>query len=189
MNTHRTLSRPYAKAAFNFALDNDLLNDWQEMLRISSLCMQEIEEKYCISLVGGENYQCVDELIISIISGVDERLMQENFKNYLYVLAENRRVTLLPQIYEIFLEYLASFNKRFNVEVTFGVKVTDKQKQDFFAQLESRLLKKYNGNSMTISSSVDESLLGGVLVKIDDVLIDHTIRKQLTQLQSNLCDS
>jgi F-type H+-transporting ATPase subunit delta len=102
-------------------------------------------------------------------------------ENFLKLLVQNNRLKLLPAIAEIFESFKAEDEGYVEVEVLTAYAFSKEAKQDFASKLEKTLNKKVHMNV-----SVDKSLIGGVLVRAGDRVIDGSIRGQLQQMQKAL---
>jgi F-type H+-transporting ATPase subunit delta len=102
-------------------------------------------------------------------------------KNFLDLLAEQRRLPVLGDIAAQF-EYLrAEAEKTIDVEVRAATPLDASQEQRLAASLEKRL-----GRSVRLHVSLDESLLGGAVVKAGDLIIDGSVRSRLEQLAQSI---
>jgi F-type H+-transporting ATPase subunit delta len=97
------------------------------------------------------------------------------------LLVQNNRLTLLPYIAEIFEAYKADDEGYIDVEVVTAYPFSKEEKQKFASKLEKTLSKKVHMNA-----TVDKSLIGGVLVRAGDRVIDGSIKGQLQQLAKRL---
>jgi F-type H+-transporting ATPase subunit delta len=101
--------------------------------------------------------------------------------NFLIVLAENGRLALLPNISEIFELLKAEYEKTINVEVTSAYEVSSEETEKLSDALHKKLQREVN-----LTTHVDESLLGGVVIKAEDSVIDGSVRGKLRKLSQAL---
>jgi len=99
----------------------------------------------------------------------------------LKLLIENNRLSLIAAIAEIFETYKAEDEGSIDVDVTTAFAFTKESKQIFNTTLEKAFGKKIN-----MKIAVDSSLIGGVLVRAGDQVIDGSVRGQLQQLAQRL---
>ena len=97
------------------------------------------------------------------------------------VLADNRRLALLPQIREQFQALKAAREKTVDVELISAESLDDAQQETLAKALGARLQREVN-----ISVSVDSGLIGGVVVRAGDMVIDGSIRGRLNKLSEVL---
>jgi F-type H+-transporting ATPase subunit delta len=93
------------------------------------------------------------------------------------VLAQNKRLDLLPQITVLFAGYKANFEKSVDVEVVSAFELADEMTQKLAAALGRRLEREVN-----VHTTTDASLLGGVLIRAGDLVIDGSVRGRLNKL-------
>ena len=98
-------------------------------------------------------------------------------KNFIGVLAANRRLSALPDIVRSFAAIAAAQRGEVSAEVTSAHPLDDKQ----IAQLAAKL-KAREGKEVKIKASVDPEILGGLVVRIGSRQIDSSIRTRLNSL-------
>ena len=98
-------------------------------------------------------------------------------KNFLGVLAENRRLSALPEIIRAFSAIAAAQRGEATAEVTSAHALDDLQVEQLRQKLEAR-----EGRNVKIKTSVDPDLLGGLVVTIGSKRIDSSIRTRLNSL-------
>lgn len=96
---------------------------------------------------------------------------------FLGVLAQNRRLAVLPQIIGAFAAIAAAARGEVKAEVTSAHPLSDAQLKALAAKLKAR-----EGQDVTLSASVDPAILGGLVVKIGSTQIDSSIRTRLNSL-------
>jgi ATP synthase, F1 delta subunit len=98
-------------------------------------------------------------------------------KNFIGVLAGNRRLGALPQIIRAFAAIASAQRGEATAEVTSAHALTDEQIEQLRQKLEAR-----EGRTVKIKTSVDPELLGGLVVTIGSKRIDSSIRTRLNSL-------
>ena len=172
----RTLARPYAKAVFSFAAEASTLEQWSATLDMLSAVVQEPAIGKLLSSPALTTEQQAATLIDVCGESLDDK-----GKNFVSLLAENRRLPLLPYIREQFRDLKAEQEKTVEVELISATPLDDQQCQQFSQALSSRLERRVH-----VNVAVDQSLFGGVLVRAGDTIIDGTIRGRLTKLAQAL---
>lgn len=99
-------------------------------------------------------------------------------RRFVGVVADNRRLSALPQIITAFLARLADKRGEVTAEVTAAVPLTDSQ----IDQIKTSLSGTY-GSKILVDVKVEPSLIGGLIVKIGSKLIDHSLKTKLMRLQ------
>lgn len=176
MSELTTLARPYAKAAFEFAQANKDLDNWSDML---AFCAAVITNETLASFLDNPALTR-KEAAEAMLKVVDDKVDAKG-KNFIKLLAENKRLELLPAIAELFEENKAQFEKSVDVDITAAADLTDDQ----ISKLTSRLSEKL-GRQVNINSQTDASLIGGMLIRAGDTVIDATLRGKLNELSDAL---
>ena len=171
-----TLARPYAKAAFEYAVEAKDVQGWSDNLSLAaSIAQQPAVEKLLSSPSATAEKQaeavqniCGDELAAAC-------------QNFISILSENRRLQLLPQISQQFEIMKANLEKAVDVDVVAASKLNAAQQKALSEALSAKLERKVN-----LQVSLDKSLLGGAVIRAGDTVIDGSIRGRLTKLAESL---
>lgn len=99
-------------------------------------------------------------------------------KNFVGVVADNRRLFAIPNIIKAYQALLAASRGEATAEVTSAAKLTAAQMKS----LEDAL-KKAIGTKVQIDQRVDESLLGGLVVRVGSRMIDSSLKTQLQKMR------
>lgn len=100
-------------------------------------------------------------------------------RNTLALMAAKRRLFVLPQLVRALAAMIAAEKGEVSAEVVSAKPLTKAQSDDLARTLKSRL-----GKTVKLNASVDESLIGGLIVKVGSKMIDTSIRSQLASLQN-----
>jgi F-type H+-transporting ATPase subunit delta len=175
MSEWTTIARPYAKAAFDYAVENQTVTQWQEMLAFAA---QVSTNDTIESLLSGA---LAANKLAEIFNGVCGEQLDQQGQNLIKVLAENRRLQVLPDISAMFNQLKSDFDKEIDVDVTSAVKLDKQQQTSLSKALETRLARK-----VKLNCSVDPELIAGVLIKAGDTVIDGSLRSKLNRLSDAL---
>ncbi len=167
-----TLARPYARAAFEYARDHDSLAQWSEQLAVAAAVTghDAVADALGNPSLTGERRA---ELVASICG---DQIGQEG-RNFLAILAENDRLELLPQISSQFDQFKANLEKSVDVEVVSAFDLADNTR-DRLAEVLSNKFQR----SVNVSTTTDSDLIGGVLIRAGDLVIDGSVRGRLNKL-------
>lgn len=171
-----TLARPYARAAFEFALQRDRLDDWSGKLALLAGFLENDE----LRSVCRDPSQTAEQRA-RLLAELTGDSTDAELGNFLQLLSRNGRLELIPEIQELFEHQRAEHNQAIQVLATAAYPLTEQQSQALAARLESRLKRKVN-----METAVDASLIGGVLVRAGDQVIDATVRGRLGRLAESL---
>ena len=171
-----TLARPYAKAAFEFAVDAKDLQGWAQSLATAAVVTQHAA---VVKLLRSPSSTPAQQAatIIDLCGDV----LDVTGQNFIVILSENRRLTLLPQISLQFEAMKANREKAVDVDVTAAQPLDAQQQQMLSDALSKKLQRKVN-----MQVSLDKSLLGGAVIRAGDTVIDGSIRGRLTKLAESL---
>ena len=120
-----------------------------------------------------------DEQGRAIAAVADKMGLVPELKNGLALMAQKRRLFVLPQLVRLLNERIADHKGEVTADVTSAVKLTAAQSKKLAATL-----KKTVGKDVKINATVDESLIGGLVVKVGSKMIDTSIRSRLNSLQN-----
>jgi len=171
-----TLARPYAKAAFVHAKAAAQLSAWSAMLQLAAALAKDSRIQAVLN--SPSKTSAVKAAQFNQVAGEAFDKAQQNF---VAVLAENRRLLLLPQIAEQFEQYRAEQEQSLDVRVISAFALNEAQQQQLKNVLSKRLSRE-----IRIEQVEDKSLIGGVLIKAGDTVIDGSIRGKLEKLAEAL---
>jgi len=117
------------------------------------------------------------ELILQVLGDK----LNEQQQNLVKLMAENGRLKLMPDVVEQFEVARAKAENKIEAEVVSAFELTAEQ----ISELVNTLKKKL-GCDVTLTSTIDESLIGGVVIKAGDTIIDASMKSQLDSLALSL---
>jgi F-type H+-transporting ATPase subunit delta len=171
-----TLARPYASAVFKCAKEMSATAKWSEQLAFMSAIVGNKEMSDLIN-----NPKVKNDRLLEMLLDVSAGHIDHEGANFLKLLLHNNRLGLLPTIAALFEELKAEDEGYIAVDVYTAFAFTKEAEKKFAASLEKKLSKKIHMNV-----ALDKSLIGGVLVRAGDQVIDGSIRGQLQNLQKAL---
>lgn len=171
-----TIARPYAEAIFALAKEQSELKSWSDMLSLVSAVAGDQQMQGMISNTNVGKSQLAD--LILDVCGSDTT---EQAKNLVKLLAENRRLSLLSEIVSQYEELRAEEEKTIEAEVISAFEVSAAQQKQIADKLKARL-----GREVSLSCRVDQNLLGGVVIKAGDLVIDGSTLSQIQKLSIEL---
>ncbi|MGF1693657.1 F0F1 ATP synthase subunit delta [Photobacterium kagoshimensis] len=175
MSDMTTIARPYAKAAFDFAVEKGELAQWAEMLTFAA----EVVKNETMQDILDSGF-AADKLTEIFVSVCGEQL-DEFGQNLLKVMAENGRLKALPDVSNEFMFLKSEHEKTIEATVTSAVTLDDNQLIAISEKLEQRLARK-----VKLNCSVDETLIAGVVIRAGDLVIDNSVRGKLNRLSDTL---
>lgn len=172
MSELSTLARPYAEAVFRMAQGENDLAGWSS--RIATLAAIVSDDQLARLIADpAVSADRVADLIIEV-AGTD---LGERGGNFVKVLAENDRLSVLPEIVSQFETLKASAEGTLEATITSAQALTQAQIDDLMAGLKA----KFN-RAVTVQVAVDPELIGGAVIAIGDQVIDGSVKGRLQQM-------
>ncbi len=170
-----TRARPYAKAIFNLALEEDRLRLWQDTLIGLADIVNECDKK-----------QALDDPKITILEKIKlftEVIKQapEGMVNLVRLLIERKNLFLLPAIATSYRQLFLAHNNMLEVKVTSRYELDANQKERLLVALARRYKKE-----ILLQCHLDATLIGGAVVCVEDKVIDGSIKGMLQRLKQDL---
>jgi F-type H+-transporting ATPase subunit delta len=171
-----TLARPYAEAIFRLARERNELAAWSDRLDAAA---GVVGDARMLALIADPNVPLSKavEILLSIAGGA----LGEAGGSMIRVLAENDRLTLLPEIRAQFELLRAEAEGVLEATVTTAMALTDAQKKGLIAALRSKF-----GRDVHVEVAIDPELIGGAVVSLGDRVIDGSVRGRLHKMASAL---
>ena len=170
------LARPYAVAAFKQAQEEGRLGEWAGILELLAAIARDPAMSGLIANPRVDRNR-LTELFIDICG---DRLFDTG-RNFIKVVGHYGRFALLPEISRRFAVEQAAREGRNQVHVTSAFELSDAQRSTIVAAMEKRL-----GTKVTLDCAVDGSLIGGVVIRAGDLVIDASLKGRLEQLTQAL---
>ncbi len=171
-----TVARPYAQAVFELAVAEKDLAGWSEML---ALLVQAVSVNQVWEIINSP--RLTRAAIADLLGGIGGERFSGEFRNFVRVLAENRRLGVIPEIAALYEQLRADAESRVEAEVVSAQDLSEAQKAQIAESLRKRL-----GREVELSCSVDASLLGGAVIRAGDLVIDGSARGKLEKLAATL---
>ncbi|MDX1519052.1 MAG: F0F1 ATP synthase subunit delta [Gammaproteobacteria bacterium] len=167
-----TIARPYAQAVFELARDDDTLDQWSAFLKRLGMIVSDPVMRAVIN-----NPRLDEEKLIDLITELCGDTALDSGRNFIRVLVQAGRLGVAKEIYELFETRRAEHTGLSEVEVISAFPLTDEQKDSIRNIMSKRL-----GASVEINSDVNQDLIGGVIIRAGDSVIDASVRGRLQEL-------
>ena len=171
-----TIARPYAEAVFQTAQAGAQLKEWSSMLEAVAMIAADTDMQ---GIIGNTNVD--KEQLAQLIIDIAADVMTEQGRNLVTLLAENRRLDVVAEITEQFEILKAEAEKTVDAEIVSAQEVSSAQQSLIAEKLKARL-----GREVSLKCTVDESLMGGAIIKAGDMVIDGSVSGQLNKLSVEL---
>jgi len=167
-----TVARPYAQAVFDRAQQTGRLADWSGMLQFAAAVAVDPAMRDAIEGARLTRTQLA-QLFIEVAG---DRLDDEG-RNLVRLLAENRRMGLLVEIAAVYEVLRAEAESTVQAQMVSAFPLSDDQKERIAESLKQRL-----GRNVTLTAEIDDSLIGGAIIHAGDLVIDGSVRGKLDRL-------
>lgn len=171
-----TIARPYAEAVFELGKQQKSLPQWSGMLALAAAVTSSPE----VSALDGNPRITARQLADLVIGICGDRLNGEA-RNMIQLLVHNRRLSVLPEIRELFERLKEEHEGQVEALITSALPLSEDQAKRLCGKLEA----KY-GRKVMAKVVVDASLIGGVKVQVGDEVIDGSLRGRLEAMSHML---
>jgi F-type H+-transporting ATPase subunit delta len=170
MAEQATIARPYARAAFDYARAGNALAAWSEFLARAATA---VADPQVAGLIGSPKVTPAQiAKLLTDVAGAPQ-----NAGNFTQLLADNRRLALLPHIATQFESMRADAESTADVTLTSAVALTADQQAKFTQALTKRLKR-----TVRLHCTVDPNLVGGAVIRAGDIVIDGSLKGRLEKL-------
>ena len=174
----KLVSKVYGDALFETAMEKELVDTFYEETSALLPILQANPELF--SLLG--NPQIVKEEKVALLHQVFSGKIAEELMGFLSIIVEKDRQNEMISILEYFIQRVKEFKKIGAAYVTSAVELGAEQK----AALEKRLLETTGYVQFEMHYDVDTSLLGGMVIRIGDRVVDSSIKTRLYELEEGV---
>jgi F-type H+-transporting ATPase subunit delta len=171
MSEANTIARPYVQAAFKVAQKQGDLKGWSAVMQVLTELMANADIKAVVSSPRVDRSQ-VEELVLQLAGELNKEQ-----SNFIRILAQGGRLTVAAEIKEMFEALRAEAEKSAQITVSSAFALNDEQLQKIASALKVRL-----GCDVKLSCNVDKALLGGIVIRMGDKVIDGSANTRLAEL-------
>lgn len=177
MNNDASVARRYAEALFQVAVKRNEVDEVAQSLHEVAQAVGGSRE-----LMSALHHPLLtDEKKQAIVRGVFGGKIREDVERFLFLVIQKGRAVMLPQMVEEFDRMVDEFRGAADAEAVSAVPLSPQQT----ANLEAALNQKF-GVQVRLKTRVDESILGGLVVRVGDKLIDGSVATRLQQMNEQL---
>jgi len=175
MSQPLTLARPYARAAFELASSGRALGEWSSKLAFAA---QAAADPQVRALFGNPRVGPAELASLFLPEG---EAGDSQFAGFINLLADNQRLSALPEIAALFEQEKREAEKVLQVRVRSAAPIDANET----AKLKDALKRRF-GRDIELEQTIDPSVLGGAIIDAGDVVIDGSVRGRLHQLEAAL---
>jgi F-type H+-transporting ATPase subunit delta len=179
MAENRTLARPYAKAAFELARDKGGLDAWNQALKLLAALSGDAGVR--AMLTSPKATHALRAAIFAELCAKSGQVLDPQQTNFVKLLAENRRLPLLPEIAADYARLRADAENTLDVDLVAAMPVDAAEQKRISETLQKKL-----GRKVTLKYVEDKRLIGGAVIRAGDLVIDGSVRGKLSRLAAAL---
>lgn len=174
MNELKTLARPYAVAAYEFAQQCNQVDIWMAMLaNIRLLVLTESMQK----ILNTPNVEA--GTFLTILQPFAQKTLDEHGLNFLKLLVVKHRLALAPVVFELFEELKAQAENIVNINVTTAIVLNDVEQRTLVGKIA-----KHVNYKISPVFHVDDAIIAGAIIRVgDQYVLDGSLKMQLERLK------
>jgi F-type H+-transporting ATPase subunit delta len=172
------IAEVYSRALFEAAQEDDVLDDVHEQLNEFADALED-EDNSELRMYFFSPYFSSEEKkegVDKVVTGADER-----FQNFLELLAERHRMPVLPRIRREFNSLWREEKQLLPVNVTSAVELDDKLVKGIGDRIQDQ-----TGREVELTAQVDPEVLGGLVVRVGNMVLDASVRRRLDQIRKQV---
>ena len=174
----KLVSKVYGDALFETAMEKDRIDVLYEEI-VSLVPVLEGNPELMALL---NNPRIVKEEKVTIIHQVFEGRVEEELMGFLSVVVEKDRQNDLIPIFSYFIQRVKEYKRIGTVSVTSAVELSEEQK----SRLKEKLLGTTDYVMFEMNYQIDPALIGGMVIRIGDRVVDSSIRTRLYEMKKEL---
>ena len=171
-----TLARPYAEAAFRIAQEAKQLDGWLDALNRMAAVVADADMQALL-----DNPRIGTSVSTDLLLDIAGKDFSTEQKNFVQLLAESDRLTVLPEICELFADLKNGIEGVKEAQITSAFPIDSAALANLVTDLERRFNSKVQASVV-----VDPELIGGVRIAVGDQVIDASVRGKLAQMATAL---
>ena len=171
-----TVARPYAKALYGLAQQQGQTKVWGDDLALLAKIVVEPKVSKVLSRPELSPAQR-GEILLNLLSS--DKMVDKRLHNFVSVLSENNRLSVLTAIYEQYREFMLSEDRTQQAVVYSAFPLSDKEYADLVSLLENKMDTK-----LQVRVEVEPALIGGVKIEVGDQVLDMSVQNKLNALKA-----
>ena len=174
----KIISKAYGEALFELALERNELDSMAEQVNVLANAFAENPE--LVKLISHPKISKEEK--INVIETIFKGRMSDDIVGFLVIIVEKDRGSEIEDILKLFQAKVREYKKIGVALVTSAIELSTEQKQ----KVEQKLLQQTAYESFEVEYKVDASLIGGMIIRIGDRVVDSSIRSKLDNLTKEL---
>ena len=171
------IANRYAKAFFELAVENNTIDEMEQEIKV--IYEAFVNNKDIIKIINNPEISSKEKS--NIVNEIFKINVSESTSSLInFMLLKNREEHIL-EVFELFLSKVNDYKGITTAYIASAIQLTDKNISDIKANLSKKLNKQVN-----VELIIDTTLIGGLCIKVDDLIIDSSIKKQLSDIKKDL---
>jgi F-type H+-transporting ATPase subunit delta len=174
----KLVSKTYGDALFELALEQNHVSEIKEEVIAVKKIFDENDE--LLKLLN--HPKIMGEEKIKIIENIFKGKVSDDMTGFLTIIVGKGRYNEIPAIFAYIEKRIKEYEKIGEAKVSAPMELTDAQKE----AIVKKLLETTKYESFEVEYTVDESLIGGLVIRIDDRVVDSSIKTKLANMAKQL---
>jgi F-type H+-transporting ATPase subunit delta len=170
-----SLSRPYAEAIFELATESKSTTEWQNLLHNLVTIMNDSQMQELVTSPKVMT-QDLSNIFHNILNISDKQQLQ-----FVAILLQNKRINLVKNILQHYIDLSNIAHKTQPATIISAHNLNKQQQQDIIKALTTK-----TGTKIEASFVIDKHIIGGLIIKVKDQVIDKSISGMLTQMKHQI---
>ncbi|SHM46164.1 F-type H+-transporting ATPase subunit delta [Anaerosporobacter mobilis DSM 15930] len=174
----KLVSKTYGEALFDLALEDGTLTTIIEEVNVVKEAMKKNPD--LLKLLSHPKIKKEEK--ISVIENIFKGRVSDSLVGFLVIVVQKDRYDDLDGIFEYFVAKVREYKNIGVASITSAVELAEEQKK----HIEQRLLQTTKYSQFELTFHVDKSLIGGLVIRIGDRVVDSSIKTKLQMLAKDL---
>lgn len=174
----KIISKAYGEALFELAIEKNELDSIAEQVNLLANAFAENPE--LVKLLSHPKISKEEK--VNVIESIFKGRMSDDIVGFLVIIVEKDRGSEIEDILKLFQAKVREYKKIGVALVTSAIELSTEQKQ----KVERKLLQQTDYETFEVEYIVDEALIGGMIIRIGDRVVDSSIRSKLDNLTKEL---
>lgn len=175
MYKHIISAKIYSRAIFLYSLENKCISNWYNML----MFITNVINNNKIHNIFSNKY--FPETKVKILTKLSKNYINYEFKNFIKIVSFNHCLKIIPYIFKYFIIFYNQYKNKKNIKILSAYKLSKSQSLNI-----ETIIKKKVSNEVNISYKIDKSILAGIIIHINDFLLDGSLLNKINFLKKNI---
>lgn len=171
------IAKRYGTALFELAVESDKIAAIEE--EVIAVKQTLVEQNEIINIMNHPKITTDDT--VKMVEDIYKGKISEELMGLIVLLVKKKRQTYMVDVFDAFLQLVKEHNNLVIANVTSVKELTDTQKDELVSNLKKTLNK-----DIEVKVNVDKSIIGGLIIRIGDKIIDNSIKGKMKRLSSEL---